>query len=53
MGSPEIDLIYVHTKNDHMYTFETRKIRDQLEDIPLNSLHGIRTIKKYLQKIPE
>jgi len=53
MGSPGIDLIYVHTKNDHTYTFETRKIRGQLEDIPLISLHGIRAIKKDLQKIPE
>jgi len=53
MGNPEIDLVYVHKKNSHTYTFNTRNIRTQLEDIPLNSLDGIRMIRKDLQKIPE
>ncbi|MFC2163999.1 ATP-binding protein [Acidobacteriota bacterium] len=50
MGNPEIDLIYVHTKNDHTYTFDTRDIRTQLGDIPLNSFDVIRIIRKDLRK---
>lgn len=53
MGNPEIDLIYVHKKNDHKYTLDTRIIKAQLEDMPINSLDGIRMIRKDLQKIPE
>jgi hypothetical protein len=53
MGNPEIDLIYVHKKNDHTYTLDTRKIRNQLGDTPLNSLDEIRIIRKDLQKIPK
>lgn len=53
IGNPEIDLIYIHTKNDRTSTLETRKIRDRLEDTPLNSPRGIREIKKALHKILE
>ena len=53
MGNPEVDLIYVHAKNDHTYTFDTRDIRTQLGDIPLNSFDVIRIIRKDLRKALE
>jgi len=51
IGNPEIDLIYVHKKNSHTYILDTRKIKDQLKETPLNSPHGIRMIKEDLKKM--
>ncbi|UCE22423.1 MAG: ATP-binding protein [Candidatus Aminicenantes bacterium] len=51
MGNPEIDLIYVHRKNSHTYRLDTRKIRSQLKEVPINSPAGIRMIKEILKNI--
>ena len=52
IGNPEIDLIYVHKKNSHTYTLDTRKIKAQLKEAPLNSLDGIRMLRENLKKMP-
>ncbi len=51
MGNPEIDLVYVHKKNTHTYTFDTKKIKAQIGDRPINSLDGMRKIREELKKI--
>jgi len=51
IGNPEIDLIYVHKKNNHKYILDTRKIKEQLKGAPINSPAGIRMIKEDLKKI--
>ena len=51
IGNPEIDLIYVHKKNSHKFSLDTRKIKAQLKDRSINSLDGIRMIKENLKKI--
>jgi signal transduction histidine kinase len=51
MGSPELDLIYVHKKNSHTCSLDTRKIRAQLMETPINSPAGIRMIKGVLKNI--
>jgi signal transduction histidine kinase len=48
MGNPEIDLIYVHKRNNHKYCLDTRKIKAKLKEAPINSLAGIRLIKEHL-----
>ena len=50
IGNPEIDLIYVHKKNRHTYILDTRKLKAQLKEAPLNSLQGIRMIREDLKK---
>ena len=50
LGSPEIDLIYIHIKNGRKYCFDTRKIRSYLKETPINSPDGIRMIKEHLKK---
>jgi anti-sigma regulatory factor (Ser/Thr protein kinase) len=50
IGNPEIDLVYVHKKNSHEYSLDTRKIKAQLKDAPINSPAGIRMIKEDLKK---
>jgi len=51
IGNPDIDLIYVHIKNSQKYILDTRKIKNQLKDVPINSPAGIRMIKKHLNRI--
>ena len=51
VGNPEIDLIYMHKKNSHIYILDTRKLKTQLKETPLNSLDGIRMIKENLKKM--
>ncbi|NIO20733.1 MAG: ATP-binding protein [Candidatus Aenigmarchaeota archaeon] len=50
IGNPEIDLIYVHKKNSHIYSLDTRKIKAQLKETAINSPDGIRMIKEDLKK---
>ena len=51
MGSPETDFVYIYKKNTHIYTFNTKKIKAQLGDRPINSLDGMRKIREELKKI--
>ena len=51
IGNPEIDIIYVHKKNGHQYSFDSRIIKVQLKGRPINSLDGIRMIKEDIKKI--
>jgi len=51
IGNPEIDLVYVYKKNSHTYSLDTRKIKAQLKETPINSPDGIRKIKENLKKI--
>ena len=50
IGNPEIDLTYVHKKNSRRYILDTRKIKAQLKDAPINSPAGIRMIREDLKK---
>jgi len=53
IGNPEIDLVYVYKKNSHTYSLDTRKIKAQLKETPINSPDGIRKIKENLKKSGE
>ncbi len=50
IGNPEIDLIYVHKKDNRKYRLDTRKIKEHLQGIPINSPAGIRMIKEALKR---
>ena len=47
-GSPEIDFIYTHTKNDNSFIFSTTEIRNILGEVPLNSPEVLVWIKDYI-----
>ena len=51
IGNPEIDLIYVHKKNNQKCSLDTSKIKARLKETPINSPAGIRMIKEDLKKI--
>ena len=48
LGNPEVDLIYVHKKNNQKYSLDTREIKAQLGDIPINSPEVIKILRKDL-----
>jgi len=50
IGNPDIDFLYVHKKDRQSYVFDTREIRSRLEDIPINSLEGMRMIREELRR---
>jgi hypothetical protein len=51
MGNPETDFVYVHKKNGHIFRFDTRIIKAQLGDMPINSLDGMKKIRENLKQI--
>lgn len=53
IGNPDIDFIYAHKKDHQRYVFDTKRIRSQLKDIPINSLEGMRMIKQELRGDPK
>ncbi len=50
IGNPEIDLIYMHKKNNQKYNLDTKKIKARLKEAPINSPAGIRMIREDLKK---
>ncbi len=45
-GNPEIDFLYEHRRNSNTYSIDTREIRSELGDIPLNSPDVIVAIRE-------
>ncbi len=50
IGNPEIDFIFEHKRNGHTYCLDTRKIKTQLNELPINSLAGIKILRENLKK---
>jgi signal transduction histidine kinase len=50
IGNPEIDFIFEHKRNGYTYCLDTRKIKAQLNELPINSLAGIKKIRENLKK---
>jgi len=44
-GHPEIDFLYCHKKNDAELAFDTKDIKKELEDIPINNVDILNFIK--------
>ncbi len=47
-GHPEVDFVYEHRKNGTEYLLDTREIRAELEEVPLNSPEVVRLIREDL-----
>ena len=48
IGNPEINLRYTHKTNDEICFLDTKELKSQLGEIPINSLQGIQIVKKVL-----
>ncbi|HOD69922.1 MAG TPA: ATP-binding protein [Deltaproteobacteria bacterium] len=50
LGSPDVDFLYTHTKNDRIYTLDTREIRRELDGIPLNHREVLEAIRENIRE---
>lgn len=46
--NPDIDFVYTHSFNEKSYSLDTRELREQLEDVPLDTPEVIDWINEYL-----
>lgn len=51
IGNPEIDFIFEHKRNGHSCSLDTRSIRTQLNEMPINSLAGIKMLRETLKEV--
>jgi anti-sigma regulatory factor (Ser/Thr protein kinase) len=47
-GHPEVDFVYEHRKNGKTYLLDTREIRAELEEVPLNTPEVVALIREDL-----
>jgi hypothetical protein len=47
-GNPEVDFVYTHRKEEKEYVLDTRELRLELEEIPLNSPVVVSLIRENL-----
>lgn len=45
-GNPRVDLVYTHVKDGSSYVLDTREIRRELDDVPLNHPEVLRMIRE-------
>lgn len=50
LGNPEVDFLFTHTRNGKAYVLDTREIRRELGDIPLNHLEVIGAIRENVRQ---
>lgn len=48
--NPDIDFVYTHSINEKSYVLDTRELRKQLEDVPLDTPDVIEWIEEYLNE---
>ena len=48
--NPDIDFVYTHSINEKSYVLDTRELREQLDDAPLDTPDVIEWIEEYLKE---
>ena len=48
--NPDIDFVYTHSINEKSYVLDTRDLREQLDDVPLDTPDVIEWIEEYLKE---
>jgi hypothetical protein len=48
-GNPDVDFLYTHRKNDKEFSLDTREIRSELEEVPINNPEVIALIQENLR----
>jgi hypothetical protein len=46
VGHPEVDLLYEHRKEDAEFSLDTREIKGELGDVPLNAPQIVRALRE-------
>ena len=48
-GNPLVDFVYTHLSDDRSYALDTREIKNELEDVPINHPKVIQFIKENIR----
>ena len=48
--NPDIDFVYTHSINEKSYVLDTRDLREQLDDVPLDTPDVLEWIHEYLKE---
>ena len=49
-GSPNVEFVYIYETDDRMFGFDTRVIKETLEDVPINTPDVLDWIREHLQE---
>jgi hypothetical protein len=49
-GHPELDIAYVEREGDRMFRFDTKELRRELEDVPVNDPGALEAVRGLLRK---
>ncbi|MBQ9067353.1 MAG: ATP-binding protein, partial [Clostridia bacterium] len=49
-GSPDIDFIYQHSRDGEAVELDTRELKEQLGDVPVNAPEVLAWIREYLEE---
>lgn len=50
IGNPQMDFLYEHRKDSRAYLLDTREIKEQLEDIPINHPDVLHLLRENVQE---
>ncbi len=49
-GNPEVDVLFTYKRDDHTYQLDTREIREELEEVPINSPEVLKLIREDIDR---
>jgi hypothetical protein len=48
-GNTEVDFIYRHRHNEAEFVLDTREVRKEIEDVPINAMDVLHVIREHIQ----
>lgn len=50
MGHPELEVVFTERNGDRVFRFDTREIKDELEDVPISTPEALSAVRDLLQE---
>ena len=48
-GNPQVDFLFTYTKNGHSFSLDTRRVKEELDGVPINSAPVLSFLREYVQ----
>lgn len=49
VGHPGVDFVYTHSKNDFDFVLDTRDLKKELEDVPINHIEVLKYLREHVK----
>lgn len=49
-GNPDVDFIYRHQHNDREYVLDTKDVKKEIDDVPINHVEVLHFIREHVQQ---